>query len=566
MQRRRAVLGAVGAAAAGTLIAGSAAVPAALADGQHAGRQARAQAQTRAHGHAVRAGGAVEAHGAAVAAARAAEAGVDWGECPAKWDLKKPIQCGYVTVPVDYAHPHGPAIKLALDRTRSTGEKSDRQGSLVYNPGGPGGSGMSFPKRVADSEPRWKKTSQAYDFVGFDPRGVGHSAPVSCADPQQHAKGPKLDPVPDDDADKRAQRKLAKEYAQGCADRSDHLLPQLTTENTARDLDVIRAALGDRKLNYLGVSYGTYLGAVYGTLFPGHVRRMIVDSVVNPAPEQIWYKNNLDQDVAFQTRWEDWTKWVAEHDDVYGIGDTPGKVRQQWKKLRGAAEKKPIGGVVGPAELLDFFQNAPYYDEVWAEVASVWSAYLKGDTKAMVKAAGPDMSDKAGNRETENGDAVYTAVECNDTEWPTSWHKWDADSTRLHAKYPFLTWSNAWMNLPCATWPEKQHRPVDVHSGKGLPPVLIMQSRRDAATPYAGAVELHKRFRGSTMVTERDAGSHGITDLKNPCLNKRVDAYLLKGEAGEDATCAPHAPPKPQKESAAASTDKAHAKGVRPRP
>jgi len=539
------VLGAAGAAAVGALIAGVA-VPAALADGAH--HEASAD----------RTGGAAEAHGAAVAAARAAKAGVDWGDCPAKWELKKPIQCGYVTVPVDYAHPHGRTIKLALDRTRSTGGKSERQGSLVYNPGGPGGSGMFFPQRVAEKKPLWKKTSRAYDFVGFDPRGVGHSHPISCADPQEHAKAPKMDPVPDDEADKRAQRKLAKEYAHGCADRSDSLLPQMTTENTARDLDVIRAALGDKKLNYLGVSYGTYLGAVYGTLFPGHVRRMLVDSVVNPEPKQIWYENNLNQDVAFQTRWEDWTKWVAEHDDVYGIGDTPEKVQQQWKKLRVAAKKKPVGGVVGPNELLNYFQNAPYYDEMWAEVASVWSAYLKGDKSKLVKAAGPDMSDKAGNKESENGDAVYTAVECNDAKWPSSWAKWDRDNTRLHRKYPFLTWSNAWMNLPCATWPEKQHRPLDVHTGKGMPPVLIMQSRRDAATPYPGAVELHKRFHGSTMVTERGAGSHGITDLKNPCLNKRVDAYLLHGDAGKDTTCGPHEPPKPQKE-AAAHTDRAPA-------
>ncbi|SCK59103.1 alpha/beta hydrolase [Streptomyces sp. WMMB 322] len=492
-------------------------------------------------------GGAAEARGVKAAAARAAKEGVDWKDCPEDWGLAKPIQCGFVTVPVDYADPGGRTIKIALDRAESTGGKDERQGSLVYNPGGPGGSGMSFPTRVTRDNPLWTKTARAYDFVGFDPRGVGHSAPISCMDPQEFVKAPKPDPVPDDEADKQAQRKLAKEYADGCKERSGSLLPHMTTPNTVRDLDVIRAALGDKKLNYLGVSYGTYIGSVYSTLFPTHVRRMVVDSVVNPSRDQIWYQNNLDQDVAFQGRWKDWTKWVAEHDSTYGIGDTAAKVEAQWKKLRAEAKEKPFGGVVGPAELLAFFQNAPYYDQMWAPVAKAWSSHLKGDEKALVEAAGPDMSDKAGNKAAENGNAVYTAVECTDAKWPTSWNKWDRDNTRLHEKNPFLTWSNAWLNLPCATWPVEQQQPVEVGAGKGLPPVLIAQSERDAATPYAGALEVHKRLKGSRLITERDAGSHGVTNVPNPCINKRVETYLLEGDAGEkDAVCAPHSKPVPQ--------------------
>lgn len=533
MNRRKATVGAAGAAA---LVAGLIVVPTAFADGT----QERAEF------------GSAEARGVKTAAARAAEKGIDWKDCPEDWGLEKPIECGFVTVPVDYADPGGETIEIAVDRAKSTGSKKERQGALLYNPGGPGGSGLRFPARVTDENPLWTKAAKAYDFVGFDPRGVGHSAPVSCMDPQEFVKAPKADPVPDDEGDKRAQRKLAKEYAEGCKERSGSLLPHMTTPNTARDLDVLRAALGEKKLNFLGVSYGTYLGSVYSTLFPTHVRRMIVDSVVNPARDQIWYQNNLDQNVAFQTRWEDWTKWVAEHDDVYGIGGTAAEVDKQWEKLRAAAKKEPVGGVVGPAELLGFFQNAPYYDQMWAEVAAVWSAYRKGDEKALVDAAGPDMSDTAGNADSENGNAVYTAVECTDAKWPTSWKTWDRDNTELHEKHPFLTWSNAWLNLPCATWPVEQQDALEVAPGKGLPPVLIMQAERDAATPYGGAVELHERLKGSRLITERDAGSHGITNVENPCINKRVDAYLLKGTVGgKDATCGPHTAPVPEEEAAA---------------
>lgn len=375
---------------------------------------------------------------------------------------------------------------------------------------------------------------------------MGHSAPISCIDPQAYVSAPKADPVPDSEADKRAQRKLAAEYADGCKARSGAMLPYMTTPNTARDLDVIRAALGEKKLNYLGVSYGTYLGAVYGTLFPDHVRRMIVDSVVDPEQSNIWYEANLNQDVAFQGRWNDWQTWVAKNDATFHIGRTAAEVEQQWLKLRAEAKKHPIGGVVGPSELLGYFQNAPYYDSSWVPVAKVWSQYRAGDTQALVDAAGPDMSDVAGNISAENGTAVYTAVECADAKWPTSWQKWDRDNTRLNKDYPFLTWSNAWMNLPCATWPAKQQTPVDVHTGKGLPPVLIVQSTRDAATPFQGAVDLHQRFKGSRLIIEKDAGSHGVTGLVNPCINSRVDSYLLTGSTDRhDVTCAPHATPQP---------------------
>lgn len=524
--RRTAVLGSAGTLIAGTLMVGAIAAPVANAD-------------NRDHGWS-------EARGAQVAADRAAKQGIKWTDCPADWAIAKPIQCGYVSVPLDYSRPNGKQIKLAVDRIGNTGTKAERQGALVYNPGGPGGSGMQFPTRVTKKNPLWTNTSKAYDFVGFDPRGVGHSTPISCVDPQEYAKAPKADPVPSSEADKRAQRKLAAEYADGCAERSGWMLPYMTTPNTARDMDVIRAALGEKKLNYLGVSYGTYLGAVYGTLFPSHVRRMIVDSVVNPDQDNIWYQANLEQDVAFQARWNEWEDWVAKYDSKFHLGTTRAQVEAQWLKLRADAKKSPLDGKVGPAELLGYFQKAPYYDSYWVPVAKALSAYAAGDIKPVVAASAPDMSDIAGNIASENGNAVYTAVECADAKWPTSWRKWDRDNTKLNKDYPFLTWSNAWMNLPCATWSTKQQNPVEVKTGKGLPQVLIVQSTNDAATPFQGAVELHKAFKNSRLIIEKGAGSHGVTGLVNPCINSRVDDYLLTGKTDKaDYTCTPHATPVP---------------------
>ncbi len=492
-----------------------------------------------------------EAAGAAVAAAAARRKGVAWAACPADWALPAPVQCGRVTVPVDYARPFGATVELAVDRAVATGAPGQRQGALVYNPGGPGGSGLRFPLRSTTGAALWTKAARAYDFVGFDPRGVGRSAPISCQDPGEYAQAPAPDPVPGDEADKLAGRERARRYADGCLERTGApMLSRMTTPNNARDLDVIRAALGERRLNYLGASYGTYLGAVYATLFPTHVRRMVVDSVVDPAPDQIWYRNNLDQNVAFEQRWRDWEAWVASHDSVYHLGGTPARVQARWERLRAAAAARPIGGVVGPAELVGFFQSAPYYDSAWPTVAGVWSRYRAGDTRAMVDAAGPPAG--TGAVAAENSTAVYTAVECADAPWPTDWGVWDRDATALDVEHPFLTWSNTWLNLPCATWPVRRRTPVRVRSRPGLPPVLLVQSARDAATPYAGALELHRRLRGSRLITERDAGSHGVTNLVNPCVNTRVDAYLLDGTLdAEDVVCGPHAPPVPTRVKAA---------------
>ncbi|MFC9823460.1 alpha/beta hydrolase [Streptomyces erythrochromogenes] len=475
--------------------------------------------------------------GTRIAAERAAAAGIDWRDCPADTGLTAPVQCGRVTVPLDYAQPDGRTITLTVDRIANTGGPAERQGALLHNPGGPGASGLLFPTQVSNGDPIWARAARAYDFVGFDPRGVGYSGLFSCQDPGEFAGTPKPDPVPHSEADKTAQRKLARSYAEGCRIRGGDLLPFLSTENTARDLEVIRAALGEKQLNYVGVSYGGYLGAVYATLFPRHVRRMIADSSVDPSRAKLGYRANLEQNLGFQRRWQDWTAWVARHDATYHLGDTAAAVQAGWEKLRADVKAHPLGGTVGPAELTTLFQNALYYDTVWAPLASIWSSHRVGDDTLLVAAATQATNAIA----AENANAVYTAVGCNDNAWPIDWTTWDRDATRLHRQAPFMTWANTWKNLPCATWPIRTNTPVDVRSGGGLPPVLIVHSTRDAAAPYSGAVELHNRLEGSRLITNSDAGSHGVTDLVNPCVNQRVDAYLLTGRLdSRNVVCAPH--------------------------
>ncbi|WP_372410272.1 alpha/beta hydrolase [Streptomyces luteireticuli] len=469
--------------------------------------------------------GPAEARGVALAAERAAERGIAFGACPATENLPRTVECGTVSVPVDYARPNGRHIALTVSRGHATGPRSAHQGALVFNPGGPGGSGMIFP--LLAGLPQWQRLAEAYDFVGYAPRGVARSAPLSCMDPAAFNQAPGDAPEQPTAAYKKQHIAKAKAYAQGCRTRNGADLQYFTSRNNARDLDVLRAALGEQRLNYLGASYGTYFGAVYATLFPGHVRRMVFDSVVNPDPRHVWYRNNLDQSAAFERRWTDWRRWAARHDAVYHLGRTERRVLASYRKAMEQLRRRAAGGRVGPGQLQSALVRAGYTDSAWAPGARALAAYLRGDDGPLVALAGPSAS---GAPAAENSNAVYTAVECNDATWPHSWHQWDRDNTRLARKAPFETWANAFMNLPCAYWTTPRQQPLDVRAArKALPPVLLLAAERDAATPYAGALELLRRLPSAALVTERNAGTHGIGGGPNACANGHLDKYLLTG-------------------------------------
>ncbi|MGY5129763.1 alpha/beta hydrolase [Streptomyces nigrescens] len=508
---------------------------------------------------------------------------IEFGRCAAVEHLPSSVECGRLTVPLDYARPDGKKIHLTVSRIRATA-RGERQGSLVFNPGGPGASSMEFP--LYGALPKWSKVARAYDFVGYAPRGVGRSAPLSCQDPKEFAKTPTDSRMHPDAAFKRQKRAEAKEYARGCVRRAGADLPYYNSINNARDLDMLRAALGEKKLTFMGASYGTYFGAVYATLFPGHVRRMIFDSVVNPSPRKIWYQNNLDQDVAFERRWGDWLSWVARHDKHYHLGTTKKAVQQSYDKAAHKLRRKPLNGKIGAGQLQSAFLKTGYNDAFWPMRAEALSGYLHGDPKPLIAQALPRV---AGAAADENSNAVYTAVECNDAPWPRDWQTWDRDNTEVARIAPFETWDNAWMNLPCAYWPGRsasataeldaavrradhpaagqdlvdvaghaartqvddalhgRRGPLDVHTEPGaLPPVLLLAAERDAATPYRGALELQRRLPGSSLVTENGAGTHGVAFNDNACVNKYAEAYLLHGKIpGHKVYCAPRAQPVP---------------------
>ncbi len=463
-----------------------------------------------------------------------------WRECGT--DEQPTLQCASVEVPLDHADPHGRRITLALSRVPHTAPAPEYQGPLLVNPGGPGSSGRALAGFVASSLP--KEVTARYDVVGFDPRGVGASEPALNCRPG-HFAAPRPDPLPAAPAVETANLDRAAAFARSCADRYGDVLPHIGTMNAARDMDVIRHALGAERISYFGYSYGTYLGAVYAKLYPHRVRRMALDSVVDPT--RVWYGSNLRQDLAFGDRHRAFLAWVARHDATYRLGTDPATVETEWYAMRDALARKPAGGTVGAGELEDTFLPGGYFDGYWPQLAEAFARFTRSGDTAPLVAAYRDLG--AVDAEDENTYSVYTAVQCHDAPWPRDWRRWRHDNWDVHQQAPFMTWNNAWYNAPCAFWPAAPLRPVDV-SNDAAPPVLLFQATHDAATPYAGAATLHRLLRGSSLVVENGGGNHGITLSGNACLDGHLAAYLSDGTVprgtGEaDALCEPSPGPRP---------------------
>ncbi|WP_128981459.1 alpha/beta hydrolase [Streptomyces roseicoloratus] len=470
-----------------------------------------------------------------------------WKDCPTKAYPK--LQCATLKVPLDHARPAGRSITLALTRVAHTAETS--QGPLLVNPGGPGGSGRGMAGYVAAALPR--KVAAQYDVIGFDPRGVGRSEPALNCLPG-HFDPVRPDSVPRGSDNERTGVERARAFAKACGDKYADVLPYIDTVSTARDMDAIRAALGAPRISYLGYSYGTYLGSVYARLFPERVRRMALDSVVNP--HGVWYEDNLAQDYAFDTRHKDFAAWVARNDDAYRLGTDPAAVEAAWYAMREELRAKPASGKVGPGELEDTFLPGGYYNGYWPELAAAFSTYVNERDGAPLVKAYEDFA--AADTAAENGYSVYASVQCRDAAWPRDWNVWRKDNWDAHAKAPFSTWNNAWYNAPCAFWPVDSLTPPDVTNDR-LPPVLVLQATDDAATPYEGGVALHRMLRGSSLVVEEGGGNHGVTLAGNPCMDEHLATYLSTGKVprgadGSEADAVCDSLPEPEPGPAKAKT------------
>jgi pimeloyl-ACP methyl ester carboxylesterase len=446
---------------------------------------------------------------------------LQWHSCTGQLAQQGVPECATLSVPVDYAKPGGRHISLALDMIPATAPKSQQQGIMLVNPGGPGASGLPLAAEVAQGLS--PAVAARYDIVGFDPRGVGSSVPALSCDPGFFA-GPRPNYIPASPAAEQVLINRAKTYATDCGKRFGWLLPHMTTQDAARDMDAIRAAFGVSKINYYAFSYGTYLGQVYATLFPDRVRRMVLDSVVDPTG--VWYADNVDQDYAFQGRMEAFFAWVAKYDGTYHLGSTAAQVQAAWYRARNRLLAHPVNGTIGADEFDDTFLQGGYLDELWPGFAQALSSYLNfgqaGDLITQYRGYG---------KQGENEFAVYNAVQCSDVNWPRGWSFWTSDTERVYRTAPFQAWDNAWFNAACAFWPVKgPAKPLQI-KGTGLPGILMLQGTLDPATPYAGAQDAHKLLPSARMVVVQGGGNHGqsMEQPSNSCVQGYLNAYLATG-------------------------------------
>jgi len=456
-----------------------------------------------------------------------ADSTLQWHSCAGLLAELGIHDCTMLSVPLNYADPGGRHISLALDMVSATAPPSQQQGILLVNPGGPGASGLSLAAEVAGG--LTPSVAADYDIVGFDPRGVGSSVPRLSCDPGFFA-GPRPNYIPASAAAEQVSIARAKTYADDCEQKFGWLLPYMTTQDVARDLDSIRAAFGVAKINYYGFSYGTYLGQVYATMFPSRLRRMILDSTVDPTG--VWYTDNVDQDYAFQGRMDAFYAWVARYDSVYQLGSTAAQVRAAWYRARNQLLAHPVNGTIGPDEFDDTFLLGGYSDQLWPGLAQALSSYLNAGN-----AAGLIGQYQSYGVQNENEFAVYNAVQCSDVSWPRSWAFWTSDTEMIYRKAPFGTWLNAWYNAACAFWPvHGPAEPLQIN-GTGLPGILMLQGTLDAATPYAGAQDAHRLLPSARMVVVEGGGNHGQSLEQPPdaCVQGYVNAYLASGALPQGA-------------------------------
>lgn len=461
-----------------------------------------------------------------------------WGPCsPQQRELNEAgAQCAKVTVPLDYSDPGGATIRIAVSRIKAGTGHGKRRGILLSNPGGPGGTGLANTLLL---RPALKDVADRYDLIGFDPRFLGESTPITCA---PAAPTPAPGPTTTRREDFERSVRSARDTARRCREHGDNarLLPHATSRNVARDMDAIRAALGERRLSYYGVSYGADLGAVYTQMFPRRADRIVIDSSTDPSATQYALFQRAGKPL--EEALDAWAGWAARHDGTYRLGSTPARVRSSVQRLLDGAERRPVtvSGIRLDAPLLRLVLRQLIQHEEYDPA-------LAGTVR--------DLADAAAGRPVEPGPELAAMLEllaspeladsmlggalfmCGDSGWPaggwpgnpeTYWRNME----RSRAAQPVFGPLVNGMMAPCAFWPSTSREPATV-IGNDVP-VLMLQARRDNNVPYQGALALHHRLTGSRLVTA-DIRSHGVYGrgldglTPVPCADETVDAYLRDG-------------------------------------
>lgn len=430
------------------------------------------------------------------------------------------FECGNVAVPLDYAHPEGDTIKVALIRKKAT-DPSKRIGSILLNPGGPGASGIDFLRMSASS---FSHLNERFDLVSFDPRGIGASSPVRCLTGSQEDAFNALDSVLDDPVEKAAAIQADKDFVSGCQSMSAKMLPFVDTPSVARDMDRIDAALGDRKLTYLGFSYGTYLGEWYAHLFPTHVRALALDGVLDPAmsPNDLL----LAQVAGFQQNLEMFAA-DCKSKSTCQLGKSGDPVAEIGNFLNGLDEHPlQVGDRQLTRALALFGVGITLYDASgWQYLDQAMTAALQGNGRLLLAFSDLYLGRNA-NGTYDNESDSNIAVNCLDHPVPTDVATYDALGPAFAKASPVFGPAFQYSNLICAYWPVQPKVPTGPLSVSGAPPILLVGATGDPVTPYPLAQAVNEELAGSVLLTRQGYGHTSYNS--SACIQSAEDAYLIQ--------------------------------------
>jgi pimeloyl-ACP methyl ester carboxylesterase len=453
---------------------------------------------------------------------------LDWGRCKATSDAPAPgntWRCATLKAPLDYAKPDGDTIELALIRAETTGGRSKRIGSLFFNFGGPGASGVATLPSYANAV---SKLHQRYDLVSWDPRGVAASEGVRCRGDKEIQAAESVDSTPDDTAEEKTYLKDATDFGEGCRKSAGKLMSHVSTTDTARDLDLMRQVLGDRKTHYFGISYGTELGGVYAHLFPKNVGRVVLDAVVDPSADTVGHAKN--QTRGFQRALNAYLK---------STGQNPEQGSQKIVNLLKRLDAKPLPASPGRRLTQTLAVTGivlPLYSEqAWPTLTSALKAAESGDgSQLLALADGYNERDASGHYgTTTHAQRVISCLDDKQRLTPEEAKKLLPEFEKISPVFgDFMGWDTAgW----CHDWPVAGQYDTPEVGAAGSAPVLLVGNTGDPATPYEGARamadELGKDV--GVLLTWKGEG-HGAYGSGSDCVDSTVNGYLLGGTVPKD--------------------------------
>ena len=453
---------------------------------------------------------------------------------PAPWaDCGDGFACAEIRVPRDYAAPSEGYLNISIIRAAAT-KPARRIGSLLINPGGPGESGVEFVRDGLTLFP--KELRERFDLVGFDPRGVNSSTAIRCIDNLDGHDA--LDPSPDNAAELKTLVESAHAYADACGQRNDVTLPYLSTDAVARDMDIIRAAVGDKKLSYLGFSYGTLIGAMYAERFPDRIRAMALDGAIDPSLDLETFR--ADQANAFEGALTSFLDDCAK-DSTCAFYEG-GNSAKAFDALMASIDRNPIPALrlrdprlVGPGLAWSAVLGSLYLKEAWPTLATALAQAKDGDGSIMLLISDPFRGRKA-NGSYSNMQDAYTANTCLDYPAPTDVKVFTRWATQFVRTAPHFAQLVAYNDLTCAFWPVPAQGTPRAVSATGAPPIVVMGTTGDPATPYHWAQSLADQLESGVLVTRNGEGHTAY--LESACVKKAVDTYLLALKAPKDGlTC-----------------------------